>query len=987
MLLFGVRLARLVTWASLWRVVRWAAAVVSVAVGVDGYHSLPHVVSTHYGSLRGVIVTPNHRALRPVAVFLGVPYAAAPVGHLRFMPPKSPPHWSGIRGAETMPPVCPQKLPDLTNKREALKRMPEARFKYLQRLLPLLTNQSEDCLHLNIYTPTKEDLWPSASLERHPVLVYIHGESYEWNSGNPYDGSVLAAYGRVVVVTVNFRLGVLGFLRPTLRESYLSNFGLLDQIAALHWIKENIANFSGDPENITIFGHGTGAALANLLLISPVAHPSKGLFHRAILMSGSALSRWAMTWNPYKYTIQVAKAVGCPLSDEEDDLARCLREKSVEELLSVHLKTPPFTTPLGPVIDGIVIKNEPLESMKGEASVLGKYDLLYGVALAESFHMLSSAQVHSGMSVEHRNTLLRAFITNNFDQYASQIFLAVIEYTKGASLDDEQEVKTQTLETLSDAQITAPVVHMANLHSSINHKSFFYVFNHQSVYGDYPVWQGTVHGEELPYVFGAPLVGGLSHFGLNYSREEVYLSELVMTLWTNFAKTGNPNLPTLHHRYKTPGAGLKWRENIETSWLPYEKHLQQYLHIDLEVMRKHHYRAHQLALWNQVIPNLIKSVPVIPDEEVAPPSTEATPTPSPPAAAGTPISVVILVGICIIIVNCCAMGGVYYQRDKIRHQSRALRRNLRSRKAEDSEEKASDAPSPSAQRKPLKKEGSMSDYKVSNETQSDNIFRAPTKSKESTLRRKHSQSAHDKVSRHETPKSSLKKTKSGHKRHRSEDGIYSEIGRTAEVHVRPRAGGLSKSPHRTNPTVKFNTVSSGFPPKAITKSNTSISSKTSVKSNASSASAKSTTSRSSIKSKSSEKTHKKKNASCQSLPTPERTCGITSETTMAERDDPEGRDNRSPPNQQQIQAPKQKLNYPKLLPDRSEKVHAAVLVQMKPSPALQQTSVSSQDTSDLKDTVHFVYRKKKNPQRDASTDSCDLIETSNINSTGQMRCP
>lgn len=155
MLLFGVRLARLVTWASLWRVVRWAAAVVSVAVGVDGFHGLPHVVSTRYGSLRGLMVTPNHRALKPVAVFLGVPYAAAPIGELRFMPPKSPLRWSGIRGAETMPPVCPQKLPDLTNRQEALKHMPEGRFNYLQRLLPLLTNQSEDCLHLNIYTPTK----------------------------------------------------------------------------------------------------------------------------------------------------------------------------------------------------------------------------------------------------------------------------------------------------------------------------------------------------------------------------------------------------------------------------------------------------------------------------------------------------------------------------------------------------------------------------------------------------------------------------------------------------------------------------------------------------------------------------------------------------------------------------------------------------------------------------------------------------------------
>ncbi|KAK8724032.1 hypothetical protein OTU49_011408, partial [Cherax quadricarinatus] len=143
-----------VCWVQWAGVVAWAAMVLA-SVGVDGFIRSSHVVSTRYGALRGLIVTPNHRALKPVAVFLGVPYAAPPVGDLRFMPPMSPLHWSGVRKADTLPPVCPQKLPDVTNRREALKRMPEGRFKYLQRLLPLLSNQSEDCLYLNIYTPVK----------------------------------------------------------------------------------------------------------------------------------------------------------------------------------------------------------------------------------------------------------------------------------------------------------------------------------------------------------------------------------------------------------------------------------------------------------------------------------------------------------------------------------------------------------------------------------------------------------------------------------------------------------------------------------------------------------------------------------------------------------------------------------------------------------------------------------------------------------------
>ncbi|XP_071520112.1 uncharacterized protein [Panulirus ornatus] len=897
-----------------------------------------------------------------------------------------------------------------------------------------------------------DDLLFNRSRELLPVLVYIHGESYEWNSGNPYDGSVLAAYGQVVVITVNFRLGVLGFLRPALRESQVSNLGLLDQIAALHWVKENIASFGGDPDNVTIFGHGTGAALANLLLISPVAQFSKGLFKRAILMSGSALSRWAVTWDPYKYTIQVAKAVGCPPNDRGDELVQCLRRKSVEELLAVNLQTPPFTTPLGPIIDKTIVKSKPLDSMKEETSVFGKYDLLYGVALAESFHMLNSAEVRRGMSQERRNKLLRAYITNNFDHHATQIYLTVKnDYTQWEStamnVDRDREVRDQTLQILSDAQITAPVVHMGDLHSSINQRSFFYVFNHQSVYGDYPVSQGTVHGEELPYVFGAPLVGGFNHFGLNYTLEEVFLSELVMTLWTNFARTGNPNLPT-PQRYKTPGADVNWEENMKTMWPPYEKQLQQYLHIDMQVVMKTHYRARRLALWNRLIPDLVRS-PVIVRESFTPfgtrppitlvptykppmiiPYTDppptyieeaqptkpnhyqvthpfehktavplATPAPpptsAPPAAAGTPISIVILVGIFILFVNCCAMGGVYYQRDKIRHQSRLLRRNLRPRKAEDHEERMSEASSTrTAREKSPKKKGSRSDYELSDEIHSDAVSRTSAVSRESSVRRKHSQSAQDAA---ETPKGgslkSNKSVKSGHKRHKSENSIYSEIGRTADVVVHAEEGAVaaaggpsstsssssSRSPHRKNPTVKFNTLGAGLPPKAVTKSTTSISSKASIKSNASHVSLKSTSSRSSMKSTSSEKPLKK-NASCQSLPTAEYGWGITPEMTMTmERDDPEGRDDlRGPADRQQTLVAMQKLNYPKVLPDRPEGVHAATLPKMRPPPPPRSTSLTARDIQELEEKIQVVYRKKSNHRRDASTDSCDLSGVENI---------
>lgn len=104
-----------------------------------------------------------------------------------------------------------------------------------------------------------------------PTILFIHGESYEWNSGNPYDGSELAAHGNVIVVTINFRLGILGFLKTGGKESAQGNFGLMDLVAGLHWLKENLPAFGGDPQLITLLGHGTGAALSNILVVSPVA--------------------------------------------------------------------------------------------------------------------------------------------------------------------------------------------------------------------------------------------------------------------------------------------------------------------------------------------------------------------------------------------------------------------------------------------------------------------------------------------------------------------------------------------------------------------------------------------------------------------------------------------------------------------------------------------------------------------------------------------
>jgi hypothetical protein len=222
------------------------------------------VVETRRGAVRGVTEG-------GLAVFRGLPFARPPVGPLRFEPPGSPESWSGVRDAARFGPSAAQN--------GAL----------VGPLMSLgITRTGEDCLYLNVWTP-------GADRGRRPVLVWIHGGAFILGSGSQmlYDGATLARRGDVVVVTINYRLGALGFLR--LRDRFgerlpaSGNEGLLDQVAALEWVRDEIAAFGGDPGNVTIFGESAGAMSCATLLGVPRA---RGLFHRAILQSGAANFLW-----------------------------------------------------------------------------------------------------------------------------------------------------------------------------------------------------------------------------------------------------------------------------------------------------------------------------------------------------------------------------------------------------------------------------------------------------------------------------------------------------------------------------------------------------------------------------------------------------------------------------------------------------------------------------------------------------------------------
>lgn len=280
-------------------------------------------VTTDAGTVEGTVDSASG-----VAVFRGIPYGAAPVGNLRWRAPKPAPHWKGVRDAARLGENCMQGQP-------------------FGDIDPYAAGISEDCLNLNVWT-AKTTGAPK------PVMVWIHGGGFFAGFGGEerHDGGPLAKKG-VVVVTLNYRLGPLGFLaHPALAldapHHSVGNYGLLDQIAALEWVKQNITRFGGDPSRVTIFGESAGGMSVGALMGSPLA---RGLFHRAILESGVGLGNIIEQRDSAEVDgVRLAKAVG--VDGVDANAARQLRGVSADTLVAAGAKT---SVGSRPVIDGWVI--------------------------------------------------------------------------------------------------------------------------------------------------------------------------------------------------------------------------------------------------------------------------------------------------------------------------------------------------------------------------------------------------------------------------------------------------------------------------------------------------------------------------------------------------------------------------------------------------------------------------------------------------------
>ncbi|XP_063085097.1 neuroligin-1 isoform X7 [Cavia porcellus] len=644
------------------------------------------LVTTNFGKIRGVKKELNNEILGPVIQFLGVPYAAPPTGEHRFQPPEPPSPWSDIRNATQFAPVCPQNIID--------GRLPEVMLPVwftnnLDVVSSYVQDQSEDCLYLNIYVPTEDDIRDSGGPK--PVMVYIHGGSYMEGTGNLYDGSVLASYGNVIVITVNYRLGVLGFL-STGDQAAKGNYGLLDLIQALRWTSENIGFFGGDPLRITVFGSGAGGSCVNLLTLS---HYSEGLFQRAIAQSGTALSSWAVSFQPAKYARMLATKVGCNISDTVE-LVECLQKKPYKELVDQDIQPARYHIAFGPVIDGDVIPDDPQILM--EQGEFLNYDIMLGVNQGEGLKFVENiVDSDDGISASDFDFAVSNFVDNLYGYpEGKDVLRETIKfmYTDWADRHNPETRRKTLLALFTDHQWVAPAVATADLHSNFGSPTYFYAFYHHCQTDQVPAWADAAHGDEVPYVLGIPMIGPTELFPCNFSKNDVMLSAVVMTYWTNFAKTGDPNQPVPQD---TKFIHTKPNRFEEVAWTRYSQKDQLYLHIGLKPRVKEHYRANKVNLWLELVPHLhnLNDISQYTSTTTKVPSTDITlrptrknsvsvtaafPTakqddpkqqPSPFSVDqrdySTELSVTIAVGASLLFLNILAFAALYYKKDKRRH--------------------------------------------------------------------------------------------------------------------------------------------------------------------------------------------------------------------------------------------------------------------------------------------------------------------------------
>ncbi len=495
-----------------------------------GEAEAPAPVDTVYGTVRGV-----YNADASVEVYAGIPYAAPPTGELRWRPPQDPQPWSGVRVCDTFAPMSMQRTnhPVYGSLAQIIG--------YHDFSISLKDNHtepvSEDSLYLNLWKP-------AGSAQNLPVLVFIHGGSLQ--TGQPwyqdYRGEAFAADG-IVTVNMGYRLGVFGFFADEellAEDGTTGNYGLLDQIKALEWVRDNIAAFGGDPDNVTIIGESAGAVCVDALCVSPLA---KGLFCRAILESSTlACIRPPHSYRSFEDAVASGNALkeryGCRTAEE---LRALPAEQIVDEMDTQHHVT----------VDGYVLPDTPYHLRK--QGIHNEEALLHGYNAEESGPFI----IFGRASMKDYEAKVRAY----FQDYADDV-LALYPAQTDEEADD----------------------YWAQIYGAVFFNYPHYCLNRLAAEKGIPAWEycfskengrlGSWHSGEMVYVFG-----NIPDGSKLYDASDRALSDMMHRYWISFAEDGDPNGEDLP-RFEQNEDGATLMEFGETAGMTREKYLELYAILD-----------------------------------------------------------------------------------------------------------------------------------------------------------------------------------------------------------------------------------------------------------------------------------------------------------------------------------------------------------------------------------------------------------------------
>ena len=459
-----------------------------------------------------------------VDAFLGIPFAEPPTGERRFRKPVPLDQLPSPFKAQKLGPACPQDLV------------------IMDGWVPGRKYMDEDCLTLNVYVPEKALTQGHSS--NYSVMVWIYGGAYIIGQSSIYSAENLTLVGDVIVVTFNYRLSALGFL-STGSIKYPGNVGLWDQLVALQWVRDNIAEFGGNPDSVTIFGNSAGAAST---LLHSLALPSRGLFRRLIAQSGSPICPWSFQFDPQTYARRMTNNLGCNQTDL-DAAVDCLQKKNFMEISNnTRVGTQAenlFRAEFVPTIDDVFLPKDPRQLFRGNVDHFRHLDYLVGVSSNDGavFPAITKpAEFHVS-----RQYLDGSFIPDlvrdlhgNVNQLLLDWFIYI--YTDWRDPNNDNFTTAKFLELSGDYSFFMPALETLYAHAETPKmsNSFLYEFDLRPSYTSTPAWvEGANHGDELPFVFGFPdSMADSMNYHTHVPDREKEISKSMMIMWSNFAKSG-----------------------------------------------------------------------------------------------------------------------------------------------------------------------------------------------------------------------------------------------------------------------------------------------------------------------------------------------------------------------------------------------------------------------------------------------------------------